>query len=179
MNTGLASADAPDRAACWAACAERWFDNDHLLIQLNIEMLGRAERPILALETALAEASKSEASAERNRLLLECSALSIYWLFGLYEALRTLRERGPGRFAPLADIYREIEVARMPLAKHEVKGAPRYRGIEHYPTSLWDPETGRVGWHVFDPHCEAMVTVVRTDVADRFLTAGEPSPLPS
>lgn len=159
-----------DRLAAWVACADYWFDNDNPLLQLNLQMLGHAEQPILLFEAQLAARSSDPLDIPRSILLTQCSALSVYWLFGLYEALRTLRERCPGRFTSVAELFREIEVARMPLAKHEVKSAPGFRQTRHYPTSVWDPVTGRVGWHVFDPYSDAMTTVVRTDVADRFLS---------
>ena len=39
----------------------------------------------------------------------------------------------------------------MPLAKHEVKSTPKFRNKQHYPTGLWFPESGSVGWAVFNP----------------------------
>jgi hypothetical protein len=157
------------RAEAWVACASRWTENDHPLVHLNKQMLGHAERPILAMEATLAQRPQTMTDIQRSVLLTECSALSIYWLFGLYETLRTLRQRVPDKFEPLAEIFCQLEIARMPLAKHEVKSAPSFRNVEHYPTSLWDPTNGRVGWHVFDPLKGAMVTVARTNIADRFL----------
>lgn len=168
-----------ERDAAWAACAERWFDNDHPLIHLSLEMLGHAERPILRLEAAL-RASVDGPKPARDRLLLECSALSIYWLFGLYEALRTLRQRAPARFAPLADLFARLEVARMPLAKHETKSVKGNRsGANHYPTSGWDVATGRVGWIHFDPRIGRMTTIARTDIADAFLAIEGTSETPA
>ena len=159
-----------ERSALWTACAERWTDNAHPLVHLSLEMLGHAERPILRLEAAL-QASLGGSKPERDRLLLECSALSIYWLFGLYEALRTLRQRSPTRFAPLADLFALIEVARMPLAKQEIKSVPGDRsGGNHYPTSCWGIDTGRVGWTFFDPRAQQMTTIFRTNIADDFLS---------
>lgn len=158
-----------ERAEAWVACGKRWFDNADPQIVLNIQMLGYAEPPIMALEAKLAKPLLAPATIDQGLRLMQCSALSIYWLFGLYEALRTLRQRAPNRFAPLSGLFHEVAIARVPLAKHEVKGASGYREKDHYPTTVWQPETGRVGWHVFDPLAEKMVTVSRTDIADRFL----------
>jgi hypothetical protein len=157
-----------ERAEMWIACGARWGSNAHPLLLLNIQMLGHAERPILELEEALKNRSP-EATIETAMVLTECSALSVFWLFGLYEALRTLRQRDPLRFEPLTEIFKEVELARMPLAKHEVKGTKKYRGVDHYPTSVWDIESGWVGWQVFDPEIEQMVVIYRSSVADRFL----------
>lgn len=161
-----------ERARSWIACGERWFENDDPFVLLNIQMLGHAEPPILALEAQLATLPAGEAEdigLLRSAILTQCSALSIYWLFGLYEVLRTLKKVAPKRFVALHGLFHEVSVARMPLAKHSVKGAPGYNNRWHYPTSMWDPLTGRVGWQVFDPLAEKMIGVARTDVADRFL----------
>lgn len=162
--------DDANRAQLWVDCSQRWFDNSDSLVQLNVQMLGHAEPPILALEQRLAQSSPySRATIEQGALLMQCSALSVYWLFGLYETLRTLRQCAPRRFRVLEPLFHEVTVARMPLAKHQVKSARGYPRTEHYPTSVWDIQTGRVGWHVFDPNVEHMITVSRTDIADRFL----------
>lgn len=139
---------------------------------LNIQMLGQAEPPLLALEAdlaALAGQVGDDVALLRSAMLTQCSAMSIYWLFGLYEVLRTLRKVAPKRFVALRGLFHEVSVARIPLAKHSVKGARGYMNRPHYPTSMWDPLKGRVGWRVFDPSAEKMIVVARTDVAARFL----------
>lgn len=100
---------------------------------------------------------------------MQCSALSVYWLFGLYETLRTLRRCASRRFRILEPLFHEVTIARMPLAKHQVKSTRGHPRTEHYPTSVWDIQTGQVGWRVFDPKVEHMITVSRTDIANRFL----------
>lgn len=165
-------ADDQARAQLWVDCGQRWFDNADPFILLNMQMLGHAEPPLLALEAELArQAHDPDFDIERGMLLMQCSALSIYWIFGLYEVLRTLKDVAPARFAPLEGLFHEAGVVRMPLAKHEVKSAPGYRRTPHYPTSVWDPSTGRVGWHAFNPTTSTMITVSRTDIADRLLSA--------
>lgn len=158
------------RAQLWVDCGERWFDNSDPFILLNIQMLGHAESPLLTLEAELARLAKGQGpNLGHGMLLMQCSALSIYWMFGLYEVLRTLKECAPSRFAPLNELFHIVGVVRMPLAKHAVKSAPGFRRKAHYPTSVWNPDTGRVGWYVVDPQLGKMITVTRTNVADRFL----------
>lgn len=158
------------RAQLWVDCGQRWFDNADPFVLLNIEMLGHAEPPLLTLEAELARLARGRGpNLGHGMLLMQCSALSIYWMFGLYEVLRTLKACVPARFAPLDDLFHTVGVVRMPLAKHEVKGAAGRPRTTHYPTSVWDPDTGRVGWYAFDPKSEKMITVTRTDAADRFL----------
>lgn len=175
MIDPMAAETASPRFKLWIASAEHWTGNKHPFVALNLQMLGHAEQPIMALERQLAETAEMQMSIEKSLILTQCSALSIYWLFGLFEALRTLKQRDPGTFAPAERMFYDISIARMPLAKHEVKQAKGYRQTEHYPTSLWEPRSGRVGWHVFDPRQEKMVTISRTDIADRFLAIGAPT----
>jgi hypothetical protein len=142
--------------------------------------LGYAERMLLDMEQCLATmtASKGPRGA-RDRLLWECSSHSVLWVFGLYEVLRVFKETETNRFEPLRDLFWRLEILRMPLAKHEVKhmagkGAPS----PHYPTSAWEPESGRVGWISHDPRTGESRVVTRHEFADAFLslTAFEPSP---
>jgi hypothetical protein len=153
----------------WVDAGNRWFDNGDPFVMLNIQMLGHAEGPILELEANLKKPLVARMTDTHGLALMQCSALSLCWFLGFYEVLRTLRESAPVRFKPLASIFHEVEVARMPLAKHQVKSAPGYRGRFHYPTSVWEPTTGRLGWQVYDPSRGEMITVVRTELADRFL----------
>lgn len=159
------------RLKAWVDAGQIWFDNADPFIMLNIQMLGQAEAPILDLEANLRKPLATQMEQNQSLALTQCSALSLCWFLGFYEVLRTLRAKVPIRFKPLAPIFHEVEVARMPLAKHEVKSAPGFRREFHYPTSIWEPTTGRVGWQVFDPSQAKMITVVRTDLADQFLEA--------
>jgi hypothetical protein len=161
--------DDEERAQLWVDCSQRWFDNSDPIVSLNVQMLGHAEPVLLSLEASLAQSGLRGPSIAQGLLLTQCSALSIYWMFGLYEMLRLLREVAPLRFTPLAELFHQVEIVRMPLAKHQVKSAPGYREVPHYPTSTWEPRSGRVGWLVFDPLANQMTTVTRTDIADRFL----------
>lgn len=158
-----------NRAKLWVDCANRWFDNADPFVSLNIQMLGHAEPALLSLEARLARNIHQGPNIGQSLLLTQCGALSIYWTLGLYETLRLLRQIAPSRFGPLKNLFHEVEIARMPLAKHQVKSAPGFRNVSHYPTSTWDPMSGRVGWQVFDPRTSEMTSVVRTDIADRFL----------
>lgn len=159
------------RLEAWVAASQNWFDNADPFVMLNIQMLGHAEAPILTLEASLKKPLTTAMDEHQALALTQCSALSACWFLAFYEVLRTLRAKAPTRFTALASIFHEVEVARMPLAKHEVKNAPGFRALFHYPTSLWDPTTGRVGWQVFDPSQDKMIVVVRTDLADQFLAA--------
>jgi hypothetical protein len=160
------------RAKQWVDCGNRWAGNDAPFLLLDIQLLGHAEAPLLGFEGVLAELIMSGENSENVALFTaQCSALSTYWIFGFYEVLRKLKRESKLKFPALESIFHEVSVIRMPLAKHEVKGAPGYRKTGHYPSSIYKPETGKIGWSVFDPKKEAMTEVIRRDVADRFLQA--------
>ena len=162
-----------NRIQQWVDCGRVWAGNERPFLLLDIQMLGHAEAPLLGFEGVLAEMLCDEAEIENTSIFMtQCFALSTYWMFGLYEVIRKLKiSRSVEDFYPLSYLFEDIEIIRMPLAKHEVKGAPRYRNKFHYPTPIRETGTGRVGWSVFDPRAEAMVTVFRPDLADRFLSA--------
>lgn len=99
-------------------------------------------------------------------------AHSRLWLFGLYEALRTYRERAEKNsteFTTISPVFRHLELARMPLAKHEAKGR---KGL-FYPLLLVRPDKGWIGWQVIDPKTGESLIVFRRQLADEFLAAME------
>jgi hypothetical protein len=170
-----------DRMVLWVHSSQEFGLLADALIMLAIQQLGHAEGPLLAMEDNLVAYQSVEPMDPiyRGIRLMECSALSRYWVFGLYEMLRTSRDLSATNFEPVQSFFKKVEIARMPLAKHEVKGAPGYRNVSHFPTGLWSPETGQVGWHAFDPYKQEMVVVTRTALADEFLklTGFEKRPL--
>jgi hypothetical protein len=156
--------------------------NEGPFVTLSVQSLGYAERQLLKWEERIAAIANDRASAELNRasaelesLIMECAAHSILWVFGLYEIVRVVKETNPSKFEALAELFRKLEILRMPLAKHEVKSAPGYKNIRHYPTGLWFPESGSVGWKVINPYAKP-VRLTRIGLADEFLsiTATEP-----
>jgi hypothetical protein len=94
----------------------------------------------------------------------------------LYEIVRVVKDTNPSKFEALEELFRKLEILRMPLAKHLVKSTAKYRNTPHYPTRFWFPESGSVGWRVFNPHAEAVQPFTRTGIANEFLsiTATEP-----
>ena len=95
---------------------------------------------------------------------------------GLYEVVRIVKDTSASKFSFVKDLFHELEVLRMPLAKHQIKDAPKYRGVGFFPTGGWIPDSGRVGWHVYDPITEESKFITRTGLANEFLaiTATEP-----
>ena len=146
-------------------------------VTLSVETLSYAERLLLEWEKRIAAIADDRASrTELESLLMECAAHSILWVLGLYEIVRVVKHDNPDKFDRLKELFEKLEILRMPLAKHEVKRTPKYRNIPHYPSGFWSPESGQVGWWVFNPHVEAVQPFTRTDIANEFLsiTATEP-----
>jgi hypothetical protein len=142
-----------------------------------LNTLGYAERMLLEMEARLAAtAGISALKKERDRVLMECSAHSVLWVFGLYEVLRTVKEAGAPQFAVLAPLFRKLEVLRMPLAKHEAKKVRGQPTPSHYPTGCQDIETGQVGWIIRDPHIGESMVLSRTSLADEFLSIAAVEP---
>jgi hypothetical protein len=129
-------------------------------IYIAVENLMFAERRILLMEKALE-------SCNEPLLLKECAAHSILWLFGLYEVTRILKNADSPRFGAL---HKKLEALRIPLGKHEVA---RCKNKPHYPTSVWSPETGKVGWRAFNPHTRSLEVYLRADLADEFLAVSK------
>lgn len=151
--------------------------NEGPFVTLGVKSLGYAERQLLEWEKRIAAIANDRAyRAELESLIMECAAHSILWVFGLYEIVRVVKDTNPSKFEALKELFRKLEILRMPLAKHEVKSTPKYRNVRHYPTSFWFAESGSVGWRVCNPHAEAAQRFTRTGIADEFLsiTATEP-----
>lgn len=160
------------RKDSWIAASVRWSNRDDHFIMLNIQMLGNAEEPLIDMEDELSRRLKANNNdLATSMILARYVACAAYWTLGLYELIRLLKDQYRDNFDPLADIFRKVSVLRMPLAKHEVIGAPKYRKVQHYPQPIWCSETGKVGWKAFEPLAEEMLEIFRIDLADQFLTA--------
>jgi hypothetical protein len=185
MSTRLSSvpSDYASRKQLWIRSGLWLSFKEGPFVTLSVKGLGYAERQLLEWEERIAAIATVRASRrteleslELESLIMECAAHSILWVFGLYEIVRVVKDTNPSRFEALAELFRKLEILRMPLAKHEVKSTPGYRNVPHYPTGFWFPESGSVGWQVFNPHMEAAQRFTRTGIANEFLsiTATEP-----
>jgi hypothetical protein len=181
------------RKELWIRSSVWLSTNEGPFVTLSIQDLGYAERLLLAMEERIATiANDLSARDERERLLMECRAHSILWIFGLYEVVRVAMRSNPSKSPHLKELFAKLGVLRMPLAKHEVKSLTKRelkeKGIErgeirtHHPSGHWYPDTGQVGWRVFNPHLGKLQDFTRTELANEFLsiTATEPiiSPVP-
>ena len=159
-----------DRKTTWIDASQYWSVQGDQFIRLNIQMLMNAEQPLIAMEdeiSGLLLAGKND--LRTSFLITQHGACAAFWMLGLYEVLRLLRGIHGKRCEHFADVFRQASVMRMPLAKHEVISAPNFRNVQHYPTSIWCAETGKVGWRAFEPETGKMIEVYRIDLADQFL----------
>lgn len=185
MTTAVAiPSDYRRRKHLWINASLWLFSNERPTVASSIQHLGYAERILLELEAEIARlASDQLMKNRRDRLLMECSAHSELWIFGLYEVLRTIKETGTPRFDPLRPLFQKLEWLRMPIAKHELKRVKGKDTVVHYPTHFWNLETGHSGWTVFDPNTGKSSLLFRTPLADEFLALAaiepkSPPPLP-
>ena len=155
------------RSEAWIASATDVVSASDQFLYMAVENLMFAERPILQMEARLAQEPGRPRAHSEPLLLMECSSLSILWLFGLNEVTRGLKSANYPKWQALFELHKKLEVLRMPLAKHEVRRKP---DLPHYPTGVWCPETGRVGWQAYNPDIQSHVLYYRTDLADDFLT---------
>jgi hypothetical protein len=155
------------RATLWLDAAKSLVADETPYAYMAVETLMFAERPILAMENRPADRQDKEREPSEPLLLVECSTLSVLWICGLYEITRGLRAAKSPRAPHFLDLHRKLEVLRVPLAKHEVwHNSDR----SHHPTSIWCPDTGHVGWQVFNPQTDLMESYYRTRLADEFLS---------
>jgi hypothetical protein len=156
--------DFKERSKLWRLSAENLISESAPFIYISVENLTFAERSILQMERALAWQHEGCPDPHEPWLLKECAAQSILWVCGLFEVTRTLRAAKIRKYPALDDLHKKLSVLRIPLAKHEVSG----RRLRHYPTSVWS-ETGRIGWHAFNPAANSLEVYFRSDLADEFL----------
>jgi hypothetical protein len=151
-------------ASVWLGVNEPHFGS------LSIQSLGYAERLLLEMEGQLS-LDNFVSRNDRDRLLMECSAHSALWVFGLYEILRVIKQSNSPKFEGLAPLFRKLENLRMPLAKHELKKMkPKEKSVAHFPTGTWDYKTGQVGWIIIDPRSSKQCILNRTPLANEFLS---------
>lgn len=73
------------------------------------------------MEDAAAERAKKPAPEGMNFEVHYQNVMSAYWIGGMYETFRFLRQRGLiEKSPPLEQIFSDLELVRMPLEKHEI-----------------------------------------------------------
>ncbi len=177
-TTTTISTNLNDRLRLWTDASYKLsgWAGDFALV-MDIQDLGRAEVHLLRIEERLPAIIKRQRAltdeapfVADDMLPNEVMALSRLWLFGLYESMRTYKSAVNGNaraWTPFIALNRVLNVVRAPLAKHAVAG----RAMEHTPGLLVQPDTGRVGWNVFDPQTNTYRQVFRIALADELLSA--------
>lgn len=93
-------------------------------------------------------------------------ALSKWWIFALYESLRTYRQRNGAYKDHFEELFRRVETVRMPLAKHEVA---KIHDSTHYPNSCIDHTNGDLSWEVYTKTTGQLQRISRKEIRDEFL----------
>jgi hypothetical protein len=117
------------------------------------------------------------------------------WVFAAFEVVRTLRERLEDREdGRLSELYRRLQLVRVPLAKFQIaqdrvlgkdgsielvrRGDPdeargvTYKsggGVPYIAQTLYDPDTGDIGWEAVDLKLQQHAQVMRTSLAEELL----------
>ncbi|SED60147.1 hypothetical protein SAMN05444161_3562 [Rhizobiales bacterium GAS191] len=119
-------------------------------------------------------------------------SLTRYWLLSMYEVLRLAQTTKRGRkFARLHEIYRKIEMVRVPIAKLEIANDQKFKGTimvgrilgEHVDTRPYGGEernfhpdmrlctsTGSVEWRTIDAKSTSPVIISRRMISDECLS---------
>lgn len=153
------------RTDAWRVSATNLVFDRVPFLSMAVERLMFAERPLLEMEARLVQ---HEIAMVQNEplLLMECSSLAMLWICGLYEVTRLTKAARNPKWESLSDLHRRLSSLRMPIAKHEVKGKP---ALSHYPTSVWEAESGKVGWSIYNPDTDSYEVYTRAQLADEFL----------
>jgi hypothetical protein len=180
----------------------KWVDASYgicgpnILDTMDIQSLGNADQRLRILEIA------NRTRFERTdptivpdgtdlKFIYECfmqselQAFSQLWIMGLYEMLRRLGEnigakrdktdgitRFPKPFDHCEKLFWDLEVLRMPLAKHQakdLKGPSSKQKEPHSAELMFNPDTGSMAWAVYCPKRQQRIELVRQEISDEFL----------
>lgn len=178
----------------------QWIDICYLFIMLKdtmlpieVQKLGQCELMILEMErkaktVALHQINENRTQhkyeLENHYLLMQTEGFSRYWIYGLYEILRTFKQylceqanlkkkdRFPdGEFGCFNDFFFTLEILRIPLAKHELGKSGQYynKTLKHVARIVHGSLDGVLGWEVYCPKQKSYITLTRRQIADTFL----------
>lgn len=120
-------------------------------------------------------------------------ALTRYWIFSAYEALRMAKNLAAGKADPkLRALYERFRIIRIPLAKLQIANDAGLKTgimlgtigpgadtppeeysakakVEYHPVVLLNRETGSIGWMVIDGTTGIQETIFRRELSDQLL----------
>ncbi len=160
----------PNRMALWVEVGSRLAISQDPFIEIELQSLGSSERLLLQMERDASNTCANINTYDELDKLSDLVAISRLWIFGLYETIRTFRQKvgnNSDQFKSLQNVFQRIERIRMPLAKHALKGDRRM----YYPQASFVPSFGMVGWQIIDDRDGTIETIWRTPTATEFLEA--------
>ncbi|PIR39798.1 MAG: hypothetical protein COV35_00670 [Alphaproteobacteria bacterium CG11_big_fil_rev_8_21_14_0_20_39_49] len=195
-----------ERHKDWVDISSIFDVEENYLLTLDIQMLGKSDLLLLDMDY---QALQNHLKLKNATILQQRThifqnlffdeqhmAFSKYWIFGLYEALRTFKQtlirqakdnkmhnaqnKGfpKGKFECLNDLFDQIEVLRMPLAKHEPAKSGEYHKVKSissdihlkdYGQMVSHKQTREIGWQIFNTKQDSFNVLTRRQIADRFL----------
>jgi hypothetical protein len=190
-----ASAEYPELAAAWVKISFRVGSRlPQSALVATLQRDGQVDVLLRCIEDELAAATRKNQSEKGVFVFHYMNTLASYWLGGMYETCRLLRERKLAEEGDLfAAIFHKLELVRMPLEKHEIakdKGLKQPLQMQRQPPNnddtdlyLYDPEDqkrahimpmgasdrGSVMWKVIDLKNQSELWVERRAISDQVL----------
>jgi hypothetical protein len=192
---GIARSMYPEIMRSWVTVSHRVGSRlPNSLLPVSIQREGETDVLLRALET---EQLDNLRRGQANDLFAAhyLGTLSAYWIGGVYEIFRLLRERGLSDEANDFDVVlKDLELIRMPLEKHEIakdwrlktplelirqppdsgpqdiyRYAPKDQQRAHIMPSAISQVTGSMMWHVIDLASDSSFWVERRWLSDKIL----------
>lgn len=177
-----------NRISQWNSAVALLYRNDDNNFSKEVLALGHCELIILDMEKknttyALHYINTNETHSyflENPYLVSQTEGFSRYWIYGLYEVLRTFKQylceqanlgkqdnKFPeGEFECFNDFFFTLKTLRIPLAKHELVNSKK---LKHSARIVYGSVDGVLGWEVYCPKQKSYITLTRRQIADTFL----------
>ncbi len=134
------------------------------LLAPTIQRDGELDLLIRCLEDELADLN-AEGRAQDVFALRRVNMLSEYWVGGMYETFRLLRQRKLcENSVEFVKLFRELELARIPLEKHEIA---KDRQLDAPLTLVKQPQTGSNDEYVYSPDDPGRAHIMSRGVSER------------
>ncbi len=139
----------------------------------DVQELGHAEIILLDLEEKLDIKFKKNDDVSHGQEK-NLKGLSKYWVFGLYETLRQYKaicrkEGSTFEFDRFKELFKEIELVRVLLAKFQLPENKVEKRIDHFPNFYWLKNQRCFGWSMYSKEHDRDVLISRRYLADTFL----------
>jgi hypothetical protein len=143
---------------------------------LRLQSDHRIDLVLRAIEDEIvSRGSIASAASDSELISLDfLTALTRYWLFSSYEALKVAKKSEKGKLdSKLQSVYQRFRLVWLSFAKSESSyGMLRsQREVGYYrPVGTFNRRTGSLGWRVANPAKGSEETIFRRELSDELLT---------